>query len=95
MSVMIRFANREAAEEFAINAEGIWEVFRDDRDPRLADMDILCDALAIESALQRHPVGEIVAIVPDRVRELAEIVAENCVELAETIAPGDISITLA
>jgi hypothetical protein len=90
MSITIRFANLEAAEEFAINASGIWEVYRDDNDPRLADMDILCDA--IESTLQR-PAGELVAIVPVRLRDLVEIVFENCVELAESISPDDISIT--
>jgi hypothetical protein len=89
MTLEIRFANRDAAEEFAVNASGIWEVYRDDHDPRLADMDILCDA--IESALQR-PAGELVAVVPTRLRDLVETVFENCVELDESIAPCDISI---
>jgi hypothetical protein len=87
MTLEIRFANREAAEEFAVNASGIWEVYRDDRDPRLADMGILCDA--IEAILHW---GELVAIVPDRVRELVEIIIDNCVELNESIAPDGISI---
>lgn len=89
MSLAIRFATLDAAEEFAIAASGIWEVYRDDRDPRLADMSLLCDA--IEAALQ-NPSGKMVAIVPNHVRELAEIVAENCVELDESIAPSDVTL---
>lgn len=89
MSLEIHFATLDAAEEFAIAASGIWEVYRDDRDPRLADMSLLCDA--IEAALWKPTTGELVAIVPDRVRELAEIVAENCIELDESIAPDDIA----
>ena len=89
MPTEIRFATAEAADEFQTAAEGIWEVYRDDRDPRLADMSLLCDA--IEAALWKPTTGELVAIVPDRVRELAEIVAENCIELDESVAPDDIA----
>jgi len=88
MPFEIRFANRDAAEEFAVNASGIWEVYRDDRDPRILYMDTICDA--IDAILQR---GELVAILPDHVRFAVEAIIDNCVELDESIAPGDISIS--
>jgi hypothetical protein len=88
MTLEIRFANREAAEEFAVNATGIWEVYRDDRDPRILYMDTICDA--VEAILQR---GELVAVLPDHVRDLVEAIIDNCVELDESISPDDISIT--
>ena len=88
MSLEIRFANRDAAEEFATNATGIWEVYRDDRDPRLVYMDAICNA--VETMLGA---GELVAVVPDPIRTLVETVIENCVELDESISPDDISIT--
>jgi len=88
MSFEIRFANRPAAEEFAVNAEGIWEVYRDDRDPRILYMDTICDA--VEAILQR---GELVAVLPDHVRFAVEAIIDNCVELDESISPDDIFIT--
>jgi hypothetical protein len=72
MSLEIRFTNFDAAEFFADAANGLC----DDNDPRLADMGILCDA--IEISLKRHRAGELVAIVPARIRDLAEIVAKIC-----------------